>query len=282
MAKQTINLGTSANKGDGDPLRTAFDKVNDNFDEVYSLLGAEGGDTDDVVAPMLVHNDHTNITVTRDDDANKIIFSVDQAVTDLQGSVFADDSTLMVDAINQTMFAETLTTLAVFGNPTLSLNADSIAVDAQNGNLILQTTDTIVNTFVNGWEVNGINGASMVLNDDGVTPSELSIDADVIDFGNGDLTIAGNIEIDGSFINNSVSDGTGLQVETASDFEIKVDTAIWSFEPNDGGRIQFPDGSTQTTAYTGVIPGYINTADLKTLVAASTDFEDFQARIAAL
>ena len=36
MAKQTINLGTSANKGDGDPLRTAFDKVNDNFDELYS------------------------------------------------------------------------------------------------------------------------------------------------------------------------------------------------------------------------------------------------------
>ena len=35
MAKQTINLGTSPNKGDGDPLRTAFDKVNDNFDELY-------------------------------------------------------------------------------------------------------------------------------------------------------------------------------------------------------------------------------------------------------
>jgi hypothetical protein len=36
VAKQTINLGTSANKGDGDPLRTAFDKVNDNFDELYT------------------------------------------------------------------------------------------------------------------------------------------------------------------------------------------------------------------------------------------------------
>ena len=36
MAKQTINLGTSANKGDSDPLRTAFDKVNDNFDELYT------------------------------------------------------------------------------------------------------------------------------------------------------------------------------------------------------------------------------------------------------
>ena len=103
MAKQTINLGTSANKGDGDPLRTAFDKVNDNFDEVYSLLGAEGGDTDDVVAPMLVHNDHTNITVTRDDAANKIIFSVDPYDGDITGSVFGDDSTLLVDGVNNTI-----------------------------------------------------------------------------------------------------------------------------------------------------------------------------------
>ncbi len=36
MAKQTINIGTTANDGTGDPLRTAFDKVNDNFTELYS------------------------------------------------------------------------------------------------------------------------------------------------------------------------------------------------------------------------------------------------------
>jgi hypothetical protein len=39
MAKQTINLGTSVNKGDGDPLRTAFSKINDNFTELYTALG---------------------------------------------------------------------------------------------------------------------------------------------------------------------------------------------------------------------------------------------------
>ena len=100
MAKQTVNLGTSANKGDGDPLRTAFTKVNANFTEVYSLLGAEGGDVDDVVAPMLVHNSHTNVTVTRDDAANKIIFSVDPYDGDITGSVFGDDSTLLVDGVN--------------------------------------------------------------------------------------------------------------------------------------------------------------------------------------
>ncbi len=35
MAQQTINLGTSANAGDGDNLRSAMDKTNDNFTELY-------------------------------------------------------------------------------------------------------------------------------------------------------------------------------------------------------------------------------------------------------
>src|SRR6056300_1205791 len=36
MAQQTINIGTTANDGTGDPLRTAFDKANDNFNEIYA------------------------------------------------------------------------------------------------------------------------------------------------------------------------------------------------------------------------------------------------------
>ena len=36
MAKQTVGIGTLANDGTGDPLRTAMDKVNDNFDELYT------------------------------------------------------------------------------------------------------------------------------------------------------------------------------------------------------------------------------------------------------
>ena len=37
MAIQTINIGSSANKGDGDPLRTAFKKINENFAELDTL-----------------------------------------------------------------------------------------------------------------------------------------------------------------------------------------------------------------------------------------------------
>ena len=39
MAKQDIGLGTLANDGTGDTLRTGGDKVNDNFGEVYTYLG---------------------------------------------------------------------------------------------------------------------------------------------------------------------------------------------------------------------------------------------------
>jgi len=46
MAQQTINIGTVANDGTGDPLRTAFDKANDNFTELYGF----GGDITGVTA----------------------------------------------------------------------------------------------------------------------------------------------------------------------------------------------------------------------------------------
>ena len=38
MTKQIINVGTS-DKGNGDPLRTAFVKVNANFNDLYDLVG---------------------------------------------------------------------------------------------------------------------------------------------------------------------------------------------------------------------------------------------------
>jgi hypothetical protein len=42
MAKKIINIGQTANDKSGDPLRTAFSKVNDNFTELYNM-GVGGG-----------------------------------------------------------------------------------------------------------------------------------------------------------------------------------------------------------------------------------------------
>lgn len=41
MAKQTINLGTAADTKSGDPLRTAFTKTNQNFDELYASVATK-------------------------------------------------------------------------------------------------------------------------------------------------------------------------------------------------------------------------------------------------
>ena len=52
MAKQLIFIGASANDKTGDPIRTAFDKVNQNFTELYSgVLGGGASVTESVTAP---------------------------------------------------------------------------------------------------------------------------------------------------------------------------------------------------------------------------------------
>jgi len=41
MTQQIINVGTSVNSKTGDPLRTAFTKINANFADLYASVGAD-------------------------------------------------------------------------------------------------------------------------------------------------------------------------------------------------------------------------------------------------
>jgi hypothetical protein len=52
MAQQVINIGAAANDGTGDPLRDCFDKINDNFSELYARgpAGANFDLTDNDIA----------------------------------------------------------------------------------------------------------------------------------------------------------------------------------------------------------------------------------------
>ena len=63
MARQAINIGSSANDGTGDPLRTAFDKINDNFVELY---GADN-DINTLDANLNVNNNAITTGVTNGD-----------------------------------------------------------------------------------------------------------------------------------------------------------------------------------------------------------------------
>ena len=95
MAKQVINIGTTANDGTGDPLRTAFDKVNDNFTELYT---DDAGDVDSV-------NGATGVVVLDSDD-------ISEGSTNLYNQTHTGDVTgataltIAADAVDGTKIAD--------------------------------------------------------------------------------------------------------------------------------------------------------------------------------
>ena len=162
MARQSINIGTSANKGDGDPLRTAFTKINSNFSELYAgnfveptaLNSSLIANADGTLSLGSSTNQWQNLYV-KDFiylDGKRISMSAGGAlmvnngivqVTDVVGSVFADDSKMMMDALTGTLFGP------MIGDVTGSLFADdsTVMVDAVGklfiGNLVGDVTGTV-------------------------------------------------------------------------------------------------------------------------------------------
>lgn len=61
MAKQDINVGSAANSGDGDPLRTAFQKCVNNFNELYT---DDAGDVNSITATAPISRDSATGAVT--------------------------------------------------------------------------------------------------------------------------------------------------------------------------------------------------------------------------
>ena len=75
MAQLTVSIGSSANDGTGDPLRTAFTKINTNFTELYGDT-AEANDILDDTSPQLGGNldiNGFNITSARSNENIRII-----------------------------------------------------------------------------------------------------------------------------------------------------------------------------------------------------------------
>tara|TARA_B100001250_G_scaffold386102_1_gene382337 strand:- start:4765 stop:5991 length:1227 start_codon:yes stop_codon:yes gene_type:complete len=84
MAKQGLNIGTTSNDNTGDTLRVGGDKINDNFNEIYSALGNGTTLTVSTTNPAsgqvlryngtnFIPSDYTNLTAALDVNGNSII-----------------------------------------------------------------------------------------------------------------------------------------------------------------------------------------------------------------
>jgi hypothetical protein len=94
MTKQIINIGTSPNARNGDPIRVAFSKVNANFNELYGLISGDSDTTDtikDTAAEMLVNGVHDGITVNYNANSKVINLSVSTSAVsiDMDGGAAA-------------------------------------------------------------------------------------------------------------------------------------------------------------------------------------------------
>ena len=137
MAQQNINIGSSANKGDGDPIRTAFSKAENNFTDLYTRLvvvegqvgvSNQGGATiqqsiigDVIGADSTVIVNHATSTVT-----------AQNIVGNLKGSVVGDDSTVIIDGVSNTIPYAVLS-----GAPTIPTNNNQLTNGA--GSLTAET-----------------------------------------------------------------------------------------------------------------------------------------------
>ena len=133
MAIQTVNIGTTADDGAGDPLRTAFDKINDNFSELYAVSGAGSGNNIAFSGNKIISEDSSGDITLDPNGTGKIIIAT---AAKLRFTDHVDNAIGHVDASGDMTFDSNLS----FDGTTLALNG-TMTVGSQ-----LQFTDNRIST----------------------------------------------------------------------------------------------------------------------------------------
>jgi hypothetical protein len=121
MAQQSINIGAAANDGSGDPLRTAFDKINDNFSELYTVSGAGPGNNIAFSGNSIISEDSSGDIILDPNGTGRVVVAT---ASELRFTDHVDNAVAYVDADGDMQFNSNLTfngtTLAVTGATTVS------------------------------------------------------------------------------------------------------------------------------------------------------------------
>jgi hypothetical protein len=138
MAQQIINIGTTANDGTGDPLRTAFDKCNDNFTELYAGGGGGGGgiggntgSTDNAILRADGTGGSTLQTsgITIADGASGTLSGTNSGDQNIFSTVSAGGQSLVADSTSDTLTLVAGTNVSI----TADASTDTITISATGG-----------------------------------------------------------------------------------------------------------------------------------------------------
>jgi hypothetical protein len=164
MTKQVINTGSSANAGDGDSIRAAFSKTNNNFDELYNLIGLSDLDLTEIITTvstsLLVHPDHVNLAAVLDTATNRIVFTAD-TIAGLQGPTGPQGASGPTGPQGASGPTGPQGYEGAVGNNTLEYKFDgysrSITDTLGSGHLSFNGTDTIATTEVYFNTIDSLN-----------------------------------------------------------------------------------------------------------------------------
>lgn len=237
MTKQTINIGSAANDGTGDPLRTAFDKINDNFNEVYDKLGGASLSTI-TFSGSTITNTVTNGDITIETNGTgKVIINDDLEVkgttTQVNATVLQVEDNLL--ELNRNS-SGTDVDAGIFVNRGSALNSAffywnegedkwKAVLSTSDDSVTSSVTDTSTATIVANIDtqtMNAIDGQSIVVADSMQIRGSLSIDNS--DSSSRALFVDGSIDVvEGvyaSFVSATNLTGTVTQVNQPQITEI--------------------------------------------------------------
>ena len=185
MAKQAIGLGSTANDGTGDSLRVGGDKINDNFDEIYTTFGDGSTLTPFTTGTSTLTNKTINLT------SNTLSGTLAQFNTALSDADFASLTG------TETLENKTLTNVGNIISRTGDLIVDAsgdIILDADGGDLFLKDGGSI-------FGILSFSGSSDLTIHSGTTSAVIFTGANAAFQGNitaTDLTLAGNLVVNGT------------------------------------------------------------------------------------
>ena len=115
MTRQNISIGTTANDGTGDSLRSAGGKINDNFVELYQKLGGDS----DALSTGISFTNHSIVFEGTSVDSFETTLLVTDPTADRTIYVPDAGGTLLTDSATQTLSNKTLTS-AVLTTPQIN------------------------------------------------------------------------------------------------------------------------------------------------------------------
>ena len=203
MARQNINIGSSANDGTGDPLRTAFDKINDNFIELY------GSDND--INTLDANLDVNNFAITTGVTNGDITVTPNGTGNINLGSITVNGSTISANDSTQITIAENIQTTG-----TLNVSGAATIGGAATLNTSLALSSGATVTAILDEDAMGSDSATALATQQSIKAYvDSQVTAQDLDFSTDDST-ALSIDLDseslqfsgGNGINTSGSDNT--------------------------------------------------------------------------